>query len=289
MTLGQCSVMTPDGVVPVGITFAPMDEELQARLESSGYHRTGFAAHYDRYRPRPPSVLLELLPLLAGGGRPRLVVDLGSGTGLSTRPWADLAEEVVGVEPNDAMREYAEGASGLANVRYLGCSSYATGLASASVDIVTAAQSLQWMRRTDLFREVARILRTGGLFCAYNYFVLQTPSWEAGPAFDFVQERKKELRLRLGLDKTPSSPPTLDWLTESKAFREARELVVHSVEEGDGERLVGFALSEGSMRTLLEAGASEADVGLDRLRATADGMPQPVPWWIGYRVWLGRK
>jgi hypothetical protein len=43
------------------------------------------------------------------------------------------------------------------------------------------------------------------------------------------------------------------------------------------------------MRTLLEAGASEADVGLDRLRAVADAMPQPVPWWIGYRVWIGRK
>jgi SAM-dependent methyltransferase len=250
----------------------------------------GFAAHYDRYRPRPPLVLLELLPLLAGGGRPRLVVDLGSGTGLSTRPWADLAEQVVGVEPNDAMREYAQGVSEQANVRYLGHSSYATGLPSASVDIVTAAQSLQWMRRKDLFREVARILRAGGLFCAYNYFVVQTPVWEAATAFDFVQERKKQLRLRLGLDKAPSSaPPTLDWLLESGAFREARKLVVHSVEEGDGDRLVGFALSEGSMRTLLEAGASEADVGLDRLRAAADLMPQPVPWWIGYRVWLGRK
>jgi ubiquinone/menaquinone biosynthesis C-methylase UbiE len=90
------------------------------------------------------------------------------------------------------MREYAEGAAELANVRYLGCSAYATGLAEASVDIVTAAQSLQWMRRKDLFREVSRILRTGGLFCAYNYFVLQTPLWEAGAAFDFVQERKKD-------------------------------------------------------------------------------------------------
>lgn len=40
-----------------------MDEELQTRLERSGYHRMGFAAHYDRYRPRPPLVLLELLPL----------------------------------------------------------------------------------------------------------------------------------------------------------------------------------------------------------------------------------
>jgi SAM-dependent methyltransferase len=266
-----------------------VDEELRARLGRSGYDRLGFAADYDRYRPRPPSVLLDFLPLLAGGRRPRLVVDLGSGTGLSTRAWADVAEQVVGVEPNDSMREYAEGVSEAANVRYINGSSYATRVDAASVDIVTAAQSLQWMRPKDLFAEVGRILRPGGVFCAYNYFVVQTPVWEAATAFDSVQERKKELRLRLGLDDTSSSPPSLDWLRESGAFREARELVVHSVEKGDGDRLIGFALCEGSMRTLLDTGIGEAEVGLDRLRTAAAAMPQPIPWWIGYRVWLGRK
>ena len=43
------------------------------------------------------------------------------------------------------------------------------------------------------------------------------------------------------------------------------------------------------MSTLLEAGATEEDVGLDRLRATAARMPEPVPWWISYRVWLGLR
>jgi SAM-dependent methyltransferase len=266
-----------------------VDEDLRARLARSGYDRPGFAADFDRHRPRPPSLLLEFLPLLAGGSRPRLVVDLGSGTGLSTRPWVDVAEEVVGIEPHEAMRRFAVRASESENVRYLASSSYATGLPDASADIVTAAQSLHWMRPEDVFPEVARILRAGGMFCAYNYFVLQTPLWEVATAFDLLQERKKELRLRLGLDSVSSSPPRLEWLAQSGAFCETRELVVHSVEEGDGERLVGFALSEGSTRTLLEAGVSEADVGLDRLRAAADAMPQPLPWWIGYRVWIGRR
>ncbi len=43
------------------------------------------------------------------------------------------------------------------------------------------------------------------------------------------------------------------------------------------------------MRTLLEAGVSEEDVGLDRLRAAADAMQEPVPWFIGYRAWLGLR
>ena len=262
---------------------------MRSKLNRSGYGRPGFAADYDRFRPSPPPVLRELLPQLAGVVRPRFVVDLGSGTGLSARFWADAAEEVVGVEPNEAMRRFAEQATAASNVRYVAGSSYATGLPELSADIVTAAQSLQWMRPELALPEVARILREGGVFCAYNYVVLQTPAWEAEASFQAVRGRTRELLVQLGLDGDAFGSPSAAWLTESGVFRHARELLLHSIEEGDGERLVGFALSEGSTRAVLEAGASETDVGLDRLRAAAAAMPQPVPWWIGYRAWVGLK
>ena len=231
----------------------------------------------------------ELLPQLAGVERPRLVVDLGSGTGLSARFWADSAEEVVGVEPQEAMRRFAERPPVPSNVRYIDGSSYATGLPDLSADIVTAAQSLQWMRTERALPEVARILRAGGVFCAYNYVVLQTPGWEAEASFQRVRERTRELLVQLGLGGDAFGTPSAASLAESGVFRYTRELLLHSVEEGNGDRLVGFALSEGSTRTVLEAGASEADVGLDQLRAVAATMPQPVPWWIGYRAWVGLK
>ena len=56
---------------------------------------------------------------------------------------------------------------------------------------------------------------------------------------------------------------------------------------GDGDRLVGLALSEGSMVTLLDAGVTDEEVGLDQLRAAARLMAEPVRWWISYRVWIG--
>ena len=266
-----------------------MDEELRAKLDRSRYGRTSFAAGYDRHRPRPPSVLLELLPLLIGVVRPRLVVDLGSGTGLSTRFWAHAADEVLGVEPNEAMRRFAEEVTEAENVRFVDGSSYATGLADGSADLVTAAQSLHWMPREQTFREVARILREGGVFCAYNYVVLQTPLWEAEESFSALRERTKEHQKRLGLGTVATGAPSLDWLEESGIFRRSRELLLHNVEEGDGERLVGFALSEGSTQRVLEAGVAEPALGLDRLRAVAAKIPEPVPWWIGYRAWIGLK
>ena len=265
-----------------------MDAEVERRLEESGYGQSGFAERYDRYRPAPPPALLELLPPLAGVERPSLVVDLGSGTGLSTRLWAERAVEVVGVEPNAAMREFAEQATPAANVRFLGVSAYETGLPAASADLVTASQSLHWMRPERVFPEVGRILRPGGVFCAYRYFVLQTPLWEPEAEWGVVLARKAELRATLGLT-APLWPTTRELLEESGVFRRTRELVLHNVEEGDGERLVGFALSEGSMTTLLEAGTSEEEVGLDRLRAVAEQMPDPVPGWIGYQVVIGLK
>jgi SAM-dependent methyltransferase len=267
-----------------------LDEELRRRLDLSGYDRAGFAARYDRFRPRPPPALLDLLPPLAGLERPRLVVDLGSGSGLSARCWAERAEAVVGVEPNEAMRAYAEEAAVEPNVRFVGASAYETGLADGCADLVTAAQSLHWMRPDRVFPEVGRLLRRGGVFCAYEYFVLQTPLWFPESEWQLVRLRKADLRASLGLDReTQGWPISRDRLDKSGIFREVRELVLHSVERGDGERLVGLALSEGSMVTLLEAGVGEEDVGLDRLRAVAGTMRDPVPWWIGYRVWLGLR
>lgn len=267
-----------------------VDAEVQRRLEASGYGRSGFAVNYDRYRPRPPAALVELLPPLAGVDRPSLVVDLGSGTGLSARVWAGRAVEVVGVEPNAAMRSFAEQVTDAPNVRYLGTSAYETGLPDECADLVTASQSLHWMRPERVFPEIGRILRRGGVFCAYQYFVLQTPLWEPEAEWEVVLTRKGELRAALGLNAAINVWPTsLELLEERGEFRRTRELVLHNVEHGDGERLVGFALSEGSMATLLEAGVSEEDVGLDRLRVAAKKMAKPVPWWIGYRVWLGLK
>lgn len=264
-----------------------MDAELRSRLADSGYGEPGFAERYDRYRPSPPPALIELLPGLAGVERPQLVVDLGSGTGLSTRLWSERAEQVVGVEPNDAMRAFAERSTAAPNVTYLGSSAYETGLPEACADLVTASQSLHWMRPDAVFPEIGRILRPGGVLCAYAYVSLQTTSWDPEAQWAAVRSRTRELRVARGVAEEVW-PVTTERLEGSGIFRHVREVELHHVEEGDGDRLVGFALSEGSLRALLESGVSEEDVGLDRLRESAARMGESR-WWIGYRAWLGLK
>jgi len=71
-------------------------------------------------------------------------------------------------------------------------------------------------------------------------------------------------------------------------FRFTREILLHHVEMGNAERLVGLALSLGAVETLLKAGHTEADIGLDRLRVEAIRLlgdaPRPWYWGIGVRV-----
>jgi protein-L-isoaspartate O-methyltransferase len=56
---------------------------------------TGKASSYDRVRPTTPPALLDLLTQLIDMPHPALVVDVGSGTGLSTAIWGERAERVI--------------------------------------------------------------------------------------------------------------------------------------------------------------------------------------------------
>jgi SAM-dependent methyltransferase len=268
-----------------------LDRELERQLQLSGYDAEAFAERYEAFRPRAPAVLTDLLPALADVARPRLVVDIGSGTGLSTRLWADVAEDVVGVEPSEAMRRVATAINHAPNVSYSCGSSYASGVPDGAADIVTCSQSLQWMQPEPTFAEVARILRSGGVFAAYQYERLQTPFWEPEAAFEEVRRRVSDVNRELNVPADrPRWPVTLERVEDSGRFRKCRELHLHSVEEGDAERLIGFALSEGSTATLLARGYTESDLGLEQLRrVAARWLGGPAPWWLSYRVIVARK
>src|SRR6478672_3593224 len=140
-----------------GVTMSTSLAHLSANVERF----MGFADVYDAYRPRPPLAVLDILTQLAQTPQPALVVDLGSGTALSTTIWAGRAAAVVGVEPSADMRRQAEARTAVANVRYQEGYANATGLPDACADIVTCSQSLHWMEPDSTFAEIARILRPG--------------------------------------------------------------------------------------------------------------------------------
>ena len=258
-------------------------------IRLSGFADERFPAGYDAHRPSPPPALLDLLCLEAEAERPGLVVDLGSGTGLSARIWADRADQVVGVEPSDAMRARAEAATAAPNVRFVAAYADATGLEDASADVVTCSQSFHWMEPEPTLAEVARILRPGGLFAAYDYDWPPVGHWEVEEAF--IELRRRVSAHFGGCSLKNEKEGQLDRIAESGHFRFVREALVHGRLRAGADRIVGMAFSLGPLTVALENGVSEDELGLTQLRAVAaralgEGDSE---WFMCYRVRLGVK
>ncbi len=256
---------------------------------------TGRASSYDRARPTPPLALLDLLTQVIGMPRPALVVDLGSGTGLSTAIWGERAERVIGIEPNADMRsEAARKVAGhpyAAHIEYRAGLAHQTGLPDGYADVVTAAQSFHWMEPTATLAEIARILRPGGLFAAYDYDAPPTIHWELDRLAQEVTMRLVALIQERGLAPTLKIWPknkSLDPLRESGHFRFTREVMLHSIEYGDAARYLEMMRSNAFSNQFQ---FTDEEMGLDRLSSAAAQYvgSEPIPWYVSYRVRIGVK
>ena len=256
---------------------------------------SGFAGLYDQYRPAPPEILAAVLTRLADAPIPELVVDLGSGTGLSSRYWANRARRVIGIEPTADMRQQALALTQADNITYQEGFSHHTGLPDDCAQIVTCSQSLHWMDPQPTFAEVKRILRSGGVFAAFDYdWPPTTGKWEADQAYEDCMKRVRELEKNQG-----SSLKVFQWdknthlarMQESGCFRYTKEIVLHHLDMGSADRLVGLALSQGGVMTLRKQGFSDQELGLDHLREVADRVlgPENRDWYWSSRVRIGIK
>lgn len=271
-----------------------MTEFSVQAIAQSGYLREGFADHYDAYRPSPPDVLLDALARYAGGGRLRRVVDLGSGTGLSARAWASRANEVVGVEPNAAMLAVAGAQTRDPNVRFVEAFAADTGLESGTADLVTCSQSLHWMDRPATLAEAERLLRSGGVFAAYDYDMPPLVHPKVDAAFSEHLRRRRqardEHRVEAGWTRTPKQTH-LDAIKETGLFLYAREAVFEATADVDADGILGLVRSLGLVPELRALGVSEEDLSLTRLEEVVRSVvgDERLPWVLGYRVRLGVK
>jgi SAM-dependent methyltransferase len=254
---------------------------------------TGFADCYDDVRPQPPIAVTDLLAQLAGVERPSLVVDIGSGTGLSTRIWAGRADRVVGIEPNPDMRAEAERHTA-SNVTYREGVSTATGLPDGCADIVTCVQSLHWMEPEPTFAEIARILRPGGVFAAIDCDWPPLVHCELDAAYAACSQQIEALQKQKGVDDTVkrwAKSEHLARIRDSGRFRYVREIAMHQIDSGNAKRFMGIKLSQGRVRDLMKSGVTQHEMGIDRLGEVAGRLlgDRTVPWYYTYRLRLGVK
>jgi SAM-dependent methyltransferase len=106
-----------------------------------------------KYRPGYPDEAIDAIIAKAGLQPGARIADIGSGTGISSRPFAKRGFDVVGVEPNAEMRAAADGFTSVDGT------AENTGLPDASVDLVIAAQAFHWFRSDDARKEMRRITK----------------------------------------------------------------------------------------------------------------------------------
>ncbi|HUQ57398.1 class I SAM-dependent methyltransferase [Lentzea sp.] len=117
------------------------------------------AARYDRTRPTYPDALVRKIVSASPGPR---VLDVGCGTGVLSRPLLDAGCEVLGVEPDERMAEFARGGGVDVEIAKF----EAWDPAGREFDAVVAGQSWHWVDAEAGPRQVARVLRPGGVFVA---------------------------------------------------------------------------------------------------------------------------
>jgi SAM-dependent methyltransferase len=119
--------------------------------------------NYVAYRPGYPAGVVDFLRGELGLRPGALVADVGSGTGILSELLLGAGCQVVGVEPNDAMRAAAESRlksfAGFVSVKG---AAEATTLETASADFVAAAQAFHWFDADGARAEFRRILKPGG-------------------------------------------------------------------------------------------------------------------------------
>lgn len=120
-------------------------------------------ANYVQYRPGYPPQVLALFRDEMGLTPSSVVADIGSGTGLSAKPFLENGNAVYGVEPNEAMRKAAEEfLKQFPNFRSIYGTAEDTGLPTDSMDFAIAAQAFHWFNPEKTREEFERILKPGG-------------------------------------------------------------------------------------------------------------------------------
>jgi len=195
------------------------------------------------------------------------------------------------VEASPEMLAQAEAATEADNARFVQAYAQATGLPDGEADLVTCSQALHWMEPEPTFAEAARLLRPGGVFAAYDYDWPPIAGWEVESAFEEVLRRVRAGRAPDGRGMRYAKEGHLERIKASGLFRYAREIVFHSRDRADADRIVGMALSLGPLTVLLREGRSEDEVGLTALREAAERSlgDREAQIFLGYRIRLGVK
>lgn len=212
------------------------------------------ASDYDAHRPSYPSEAIDAIFDGLGEANSLVAVDIGAGTGISSRLLAERGARVFAVEPNEAMRMRGAAHECAGVVEWIDGTGEATGLPNGVADVVLCAQAFHWLDTRMALEEFRRLLKPGGRAALL---------WNQQDARDPFTKAYRDLLQRLATEppRSPSyakAPPRP--LIDHPEWVVAQILAFEYAQELDEPGLIGRAVSssycprEGEGRAAVEAG-----------------------------------
>lgn len=190
------------------------------------------AGDYVRFRPDYPEESIRWIVEGMGDPRRLLSVDVGAGTGISSRRLAAEGLRVIATEPNAAMREAAEAHP---NIEWIESPAEQLALPDQSADLITCFQAFHWFRPDAALPEFFRVLKpTGRLAIVWN---------ERDAADSFTAEYGDLVRRLSNDHPAERREQTIDALTRSPLFHAVRQRTFRYEQRLNLEGLIGRARS----------------------------------------------
>ncbi len=248
------------------------------------------AGAYQKCRPSYPDEIFRTLHryVSAAGLSTRRIIDVGSGTGISTRLLAqNFGQEysIIGVEPGKAMLEQAHAGSGeFKNITFVNGAAENLPIETASAELITVAQAAHWFDRGLFYAETARILEPGG----YLGIMQNNRRWDEdefqGLFEDFLEKYSPNYtRYYRDFD-------FLGELQNSDHFNNAEKIVERWERSMTADEFVGLCLSTTYIdRIVKKLGRDETVVLIRKLISAHHKTGQPVV--VPYRteLYLARR
>jgi SAM-dependent methyltransferase len=255
--------------VPSSIKHALPSEALARQaLGAHPPHDYGANADdYALYRPQYPAAIWDLLVEAVGGSAGR-VVDIGAGTGQATEALAQRFDNVIAVEPDDAMAAHIPRVGGKVSV--LAQTAETVVIDDASCDAVVFANSLHWVDAEAVFARARRWLRPNGVVMA---LITGPARIELGAQGDVLMQHSRTLWRRFVDERMVQFPGCAEALRLQGKFQDVTPFAAPSDYTWSADAFAGFLFTGSAAADWLalqpNPGASRADLSAELNRLSA--------------------
>ena len=131
------------------------------------FEKKSISVRYDKYRPQVhANVIQQFMALAASKDKFEHVADIACGTGHSTKPLFDYAQNVSATDISQEMLNIAKERCPQAS--YYLASAEKLPFKESSLDAVFVCMALHWFDQEKFILEVRRVLKSGGWLFIYN-------------------------------------------------------------------------------------------------------------------------